>query len=188
MGLQAVRDNFGRKQRVGRGHKDKYFEHRNPCPETHPRSGRALRSLRLRGRQTMRHRSTTCRMATMRHVQDPATVLESPSTCWSPMCHVGLQARGHHVGVLVVRLGTPDMHAFPLCRHMVCLPVRRKLRTAPLPIGCISGHAFLCSKSLPLGPGSSTYRLLFAVNKLYNMSAKQMNASASASDRSISCG
>ena len=82
-----------------------------------------------------------------RHVELAVAMLDSRSPCWTPGCHVGLpvamlgswlQCRGRPAAK------TPDIFAFPAWRHMVCLPLRRKLRFALPPLGCISGHGFLC--------------------------------------------
>ena len=90
-----------------------------------------------------------------RHVELAVAMLDSRSPCWTPGCHVGLpvamlgswlQCRGRQAAK------PPDIFAFPAWRHMVCLPLRRKLRLALLPLGCISGHGFLCSKYFSLGP------------------------------------
>ena len=85
---QGVHSNFGKKLRVGGEPKGKYFDHRYSCPKMHPKGGRAVRSLRLRGRQTMWRQTGKAKMSgvlaagrsmALHGNQDPNMVARSPT-------------------------------------------------------------------------------------------------------------
>ena len=90
--VQGVHTNFGKNRRVGRGPKEKYFEQRNPCPEMHPKGGRANTSLRRRGRQTMWRHAGKAKISGVLAAGRPRHCNQDPNMATgSPTWHPGVQ-------------------------------------------------------------------------------------------------